>query len=65
MIGQITPVLAKKDINIAELLNKSRGDYAFNIIDIDSDNGIDDDVIKKLKAIDGVVMVRVINGDKE
>ncbi len=58
MIGQITPVLAEHNINIAEMLNKSRGDYAYNIIDIESDaNG---DMIEKLKSIKGVVMVRVI-----
>jgi D-3-phosphoglycerate dehydrogenase len=58
MIGQITPVLAEKKINIADMLNKSRGDFAYNIIDID--NNINDDVIDRLKKIEGVLMVRVI-----
>ncbi len=58
MIGQITPVLAKNNINIADMLNKSRGDYAYNIIDIDSD--LNGNVIGDIKAIDGVVMVRTI-----
>ncbi len=58
MIGQITPVLAKNNINIADMLNKSRGDYAYNIIDIDSD--LNGNVIGDIKAIDGVVMVRAI-----
>jgi D-3-phosphoglycerate dehydrogenase len=58
MIGQITPVLAEKKINIADMLNKSRGDFAYNIIDID--NSINDEVIDKLKKIEGVLMVRVI-----
>ena len=58
MIGQITPVLAEKKINIADMLNKSRGDFAYNIIDID--NSINEEVIEKLKKIEGVLMVRVI-----
>ncbi len=58
MIGQITPVLAEKKINIAEMLNKSKGDYAYNIIDID--NNVSDELVGKLRKIEGVVMVRVI-----
>lgn len=57
IIGQITPVLAEKNINIAEMLNKSRGDYAFNIIDIDSSA---DAVIDRIKSIQGVIMVRTV-----
>ena len=58
MIGQITPVLAGKKINIADMLNKSRGDFAYNIIDVD--NNINDDLIEKLMKIEGVLMVRAI-----
>jgi D-3-phosphoglycerate dehydrogenase len=56
MIGQITPVLAEKKINIADMLNKSRGDYAYNIIDIESQ--ITPELIDKLRQIEGVLMVR-------
>jgi D-3-phosphoglycerate dehydrogenase / 2-oxoglutarate reductase len=58
MIGQITPVLAEKNININEMLNKSKGEYAYNIIDTDSEIG--EDVVGKIKGIHGVIMVRVI-----
>jgi len=58
MIGQFTSILAQEDINIAELLNKSKGDYAYNIIDIDGQAG--DSLIEKLRNVDGVIMVRVI-----
>jgi D-3-phosphoglycerate dehydrogenase / 2-oxoglutarate reductase len=58
MVGQITTVLAGEKINIADLLNKSKGDLAYNIIDVDGTvNGA---VVQKLKGIDGVIMVRVI-----
>jgi D-3-phosphoglycerate dehydrogenase / 2-oxoglutarate reductase len=58
IIGQITPVMAEKSINIADMLNRSKGDYAYNIIDVDGD--IPEEVVVKLKSIEGVRMVRVI-----
>ncbi len=58
IIGQFTSILAKENINIADMLNKSKGDYAYNIIDIDGD--ADQNVIDKLMGVEGVSMVRVI-----
>jgi D-3-phosphoglycerate dehydrogenase len=40
------------------MLNKSKGDYAYNIIDIDGD--ADQNVIDKLMSVEGVSMVRVV-----
>ncbi len=56
MIGEITSVLADESINIQDMLNKSRDDLAYNIIDIDGD--VTDKVIEKLQNIDGVISVR-------
>ncbi|HOT43395.1 MAG TPA: 3-phosphoglycerate dehydrogenase family protein [Spirochaetota bacterium] len=58
VIGQITKILADKKINIADMLNKSRGEYAYNIIDIDGD--IDENIIKQIRSIKEILMVRVI-----
>ncbi len=58
MIGQFTQILAEQKINISDFLNKSRGDYAYNIIDIDGT--VSDDVIEKLRNVEDVIMVRVI-----
>ncbi|MCP4714235.1 MAG: phosphoglycerate dehydrogenase [Deltaproteobacteria bacterium] len=58
IIGQLTPILAQQNINIAEMLNKSKGEYAYTIIDIDG--SADDALVGKLKAVEGVIMVRVI-----
>jgi D-3-phosphoglycerate dehydrogenase len=58
MVGQITTLLAAEKINIADLLNKSKGELAYNIIDIDG--AVTGGAIAKLKAIQGVIMVRVI-----
>ncbi len=58
IIGQITHVLAEEKINIAEMINKHRNDYAYNIIDVD--NKISDSAVEKIRKIDGILMVRVI-----
>jgi len=58
IINQITQILAEKKINISDMLNKSKGEYAYNIIDVDG--SVDNDCITKIKAIKEVVMVRVI-----
>jgi D-3-phosphoglycerate dehydrogenase len=58
MVGQITAVLADDKINIADMLNRSRTDMAYNIIDIDG--SISNDSIEKIRGIHGVLMARVI-----
>jgi D-3-phosphoglycerate dehydrogenase len=58
MVGQITTLLAAEKINIADMLNKSKGDLAYNIIDID--NAMSESALAKLKAIEGTIMVRVL-----
>lgn len=59
MVGQITTALAKHNLNIADLLNKSRGDIAYTLVDIDSAVGAD--VVGEIAAIQGVLKVRVID----
>lgn len=56
MIGQITAILAEDGINIANLLNRHKGDWAYTMIDIDSE--VNEGLKEKLKGIDGVVRVR-------
>lgn len=58
MVGQISTTLAKRNLNIADLLNKSRGDLAYTIVDVDS--GCAQDVVDEIKAIQGVLSVRCI-----
>ncbi len=58
MVGQITGVLAEEKVNIAEMLNKSRGGIAYNLIDVDGP--ISDKAIDAIKAIEGVIAVRVL-----
>ena len=59
IISQITTILAQAGINIDNMLNKNKGDIAYNIIDA-SNETLSDDIIAKVKAIDGVFVVRAL-----
>lgn len=59
MLGQFTKILADDNMNIADLSNKSKGAYAYTMIDIDSD--IPANVERDLRNIKGVLKVRVLN----
>ncbi|MEI7524609.1 MAG: phosphoglycerate dehydrogenase [Mariniphaga sp.] len=61
IISQITTILAQAGINIDNMLNKNKGDIAYNIIDT-SDISLSDDVVNKIKSIEGVFMVRCLPG---
>ena len=58
MVGQITTVLAADKINIIDMMNKSAGELAYNIIDVDG--AVTEAVIDKLRKIEGVIMARLI-----
>lgn len=58
MITAITGIVAGDGINIENMLNKSRGDYAYTMLDVADIN--EDDIVSKIEAIDGVIKVRVI-----
>ena len=58
IISQLTTVLGDAGINIENMLNKSKKDYAYTIIDAIGD--VTADIIAKIDAVDGVIRVRVI-----
>jgi D-3-phosphoglycerate dehydrogenase len=58
MVGNITTVLADENINITNMLNKNRGEIAYNIIDIDGE--ISDALVQKIRDIAGIIMVRLL-----
>ena len=58
MVGQISTALAAHGINIADLLNKSRGDYAYTLIDADGALGAG--LLEEIRAIDGVLSARLL-----
>ena len=56
MVGQISTAVADADANIVDMLNKSRDDVAYTLIDLESE--ISDTVIDNLKQIEGILTVR-------
>ena len=58
MIGQFTKILAKDNMNIADLTNKSKGKYAYTMIDIDSP--VPENVSEELAKVREVLRVRII-----
>jgi D-3-phosphoglycerate dehydrogenase len=59
MVGQITTILANEKMNIDDMLNKSRGELAYSIIDVHNQK-VSEGTIAKLEAIEHVLRVRVI-----
>lgn len=59
MLGQISTVLADANINILDMLNKSRDDVAYTLLD--TQNAVDPAVITALENIEGVIRVRYIH----
>ena len=58
MVGQISTMLAEAGLNIADLLNKSRGDLAYTLVDVEGE--VPDDLPAKIKGIEGVLSARLI-----
>lgn len=60
MVGAITAVFAKDDLNIDNMLNKSRGEYAYTIIDADAIGEQREKLLSDLSRISGVVKARIV-----
>lgn len=58
MVGQISTVLADANLNINDMINQSRGDVAYTIVDVDS--AIPSSVVDAIKQLKGVMIARVI-----
>ena len=58
MIGQFTALLAEENVNITNMTNKSRGAYAYTMIDTDTE--ISKEMIQKLNNINEILNVRII-----
>lgn len=58
MLGQILSLLADREHNVVDMINKSRADIAYNLIDIERE--VQDDLLPLLKSIDGVISARLL-----
>lgn len=59
MVGQISTTMADANLNILDMINKSRGDVAYTLVDIDGE--VPDSVLEELASIEGVLSVRAIS----
>ena len=58
IIGKFSNILGDGDINITDMTNKSRGDYAYSLLDLESN--VTEEIVGQLASLDGVLKVRVI-----
>ncbi|MBN9103489.1 MAG: phosphoglycerate dehydrogenase [Propionibacteriaceae bacterium] len=58
MVGQISTLLAEAGLNIADLLNKSRGELAYTLVDVEGQ--VPDSLVDEIRAIGGVLSARLI-----
>ena len=61
MISQFTSFLGNAGYNIKDMSNKSRGDYAYTLIDLEDE--IEDAIVSKIEKLDGVIRVRIVRKD--
>jgi D-3-phosphoglycerate dehydrogenase len=58
MVAQISSILAKAQLNIIDLINKSKGDIAYTLVDVDG--SVSEAVLQEIKATQGVIQVRCL-----
>ncbi|MGC7871851.1 phosphoglycerate dehydrogenase [Desulfosporosinus sp. SYSU MS00001] len=58
MLSQFTAAFAKENINISDMMNRSKGQWAYTLLDIEPPST--PDIIKRIEEIDGVLRIRVI-----
>jgi D-3-phosphoglycerate dehydrogenase len=61
ILGSVLSILADRNINVIDMLNKSRDDVAYNLIDVEVEPMAD--LVRDIEKIEGVINVRVFNAD--
>lgn len=59
MLGQISAALGEADVNILDMYNKSRGEVAYTLVDVEGD--LPEAAVSRIRAVEGVLGVRVID----
>lgn len=63
MIGHTTKTFANENINISYMLNNSKGDWSYTMLDVDSE--VDDHILQELRSLEGILRVRRIRNISE
>ena len=58
ILGKITAIIAEQGINIQDMTNRSRGDYAYTLID--TDTSVSEQDVQRIESVDNVIKVRVL-----
>jgi D-3-phosphoglycerate dehydrogenase len=58
VLGSVLSILADFDLNVVDMVNKSRNEVAYNIIDVEGD--ISDEILQKVGQVEGVMRVRAV-----
>ena len=58
MIAAFTSILSKENVNVEDMTNKSRGDFAYTLLDLGSK--LSEQVISEIEQVDGVIKIRVV-----
>lgn len=59
MLGQISAALGEANVNILDMYNKSRGEVAYTLVDVEGD--LPEAAVERIRAVDGVLNIRIID----
>lgn len=62
MLGQISDAFGQAGINIHDMVNSSKGDLAYTLVDLDA--SVPDSVVQKIAGLKGVVMARLVDAPR-
>ena len=63
MLARITTLLSQDGVNVENLSNTSRGDYAYTLVDLGA--AVEEPVLADIRALEQVIRLRVLNGTPE
>ena len=63
MLARITTLLSRDSVNVENLSNTSRGDYAYTLVDLGT--AVEEPVLTDIRALEQVIRLRVLNGTPE
>ena len=58
VLGNVLSILADFNLNVVDMVNKSRNEVAYNIIDIEGE--LSSQIVEKIQAVEGVIRVRAL-----
>jgi D-3-phosphoglycerate dehydrogenase len=58
MLASVTSLLSKDGVNVENMTNKSKGEYAYTVVDVNTEVGAD--TAEKIRSINGILRVRLI-----